>query len=227
MDDIAHVMPPLGSESERTRVTRNDLLITITGANVTKAAYVDFDIEEAYISQHVALVRLVESTFAKYFHFWTISPANGRSQLLADAYGNGKPGLNLDNIRTMAVALPPISEQVALLDKLEAMLLQTDLLDHDVKAIENDLDQLDQSILAKAFRGQLVPQDSNDEPASSLLARIREQRAQQADAAKGTKKTTNIQRRDAMRKKSSELSLQHLPLVEVLTTKGQCLPNSY
>ena len=85
-------------------------------------------------------------------------------------------------------------------------------------------DQLDQSILAKAFRGELVPQDPNDEPASALLARIREQRAQQAEAAKGTKKTTNIQRRDEMRKKSSGLSSQHRPLVEVLTTKGKPMP---
>jgi type I restriction enzyme S subunit len=110
MDDIAHVKPPSGSEGERTRVTRDDLLITITGGNVTKAALVDIDIDEAYVSQHVALVRLVELTLAKYLHLWTISPANGRSQLLADAYGNGKPGLNLDNIRTMAVALPPATE---------------------------------------------------------------------------------------------------------------------
>jgi type I restriction enzyme S subunit len=224
MDDIAHVMPPLGSEGERTRVTRNDLLITITGANVTKAAYVADDIEEAYISQHVALARLVEPTFAKYLHFWTISSANGRAQLLANAYGNGKPGLNLDNIRTMVVALPPIAEQVALLIKVEAMLLKANLLGYDVKVIENDLDQLDQSILAKAFRGQLLPQDANDEPASVLLARIQEQTAQQAEAAKGTKKTTNMQRRDAVRKKSSGLSSPYRLLAEVLTTKGQPMP---
>jgi hypothetical protein len=181
-----------------------------------------------YISQHVALVRLVEPTLAKYLHFWTISPANGRSQLLADTYGNGKPGLNLDNIRTMVVALPPVSEQVALLVKVEAMLLKADLLGHDVKVIENDLDQLDQSILAKAFRGQLVPQDSNDEPASALLARIREQRAQQAEAAKGTEKTTNMQRRDAMRKNSQDcrLSISHWWKCSQ-PRANRCLPNSY
>ena len=191
---------------------------------MTKAAYVDFDIEEAYISQHVALVRPVEPTFAKYLHFWTISPANGRAQLLADAYGNGKPGLNLDNIRTMAVALPPVSEQVALLVKVEAMLLKTDLLSHDIKVIENDLDQLNQSILAKAFHGELVLQDPNDEPASVLLARIQEPRVQQAEAANGTKTTTKMQWRDKMRQKLSGLPSQHRPLMEVLTTKGQPMP---
>ncbi|MBA4219819.1 MAG: hypothetical protein C0458_03720, partial [Methylobacterium sp.] len=38
------------------------------------------------------------------------------------------------------------------------------------------LDRLDQAVLAKAFRGELVPQDPNDEPASALLDRIRAER---------------------------------------------------
>jgi type I restriction enzyme S subunit len=50
------------------------------------------------------------------------------------------------------------------------------------------LSQLDQSILAKAFRGELVPQDPRDEPASELLARIRTTR--EANASKPKKKAT-------------------------------------
>lgn len=38
------------------------------------------------------------------------------------------------------------------------------------------LPKLDQAILAKAFRGELVPQDPNDEPASELLERIKAER---------------------------------------------------
>jgi len=41
---------------------------------------------------------------------------------------------------------------------------------------EEELDRLDRSILAKAFRGELVPQDPNDEPAAVLLERIRTER---------------------------------------------------
>ena len=42
--------------------------------------------------------------------------------------------------------------------------------------LEDLVRQIDQSILAKAFRGDLVPHDPNDEPASVVLQRIREQR---------------------------------------------------
>jgi type I restriction enzyme S subunit len=81
---------------------------------------------------------------------------------------------------------------------------------------EQQLDQLDQSTLAKAFRGELVPQDPSDEPASVLLARIREQRAQQAEAAKRNKKTSQSQRRNKTGKKSSKLTPQQLMLAEIL-----------
>jgi type I restriction enzyme, S subunit len=96
-----------------------------------------------------------------------------------------------------------------------AMQRHTDVLN----IVENELtalDQLDQSILAKAFRGALVPQDPYDEPASVLLARIREQRAQQAEATKGKKKTATTQRGIKMGKQLSKLAPQQLALVEVL-----------
>ena len=49
--------------------------------------------------------------------------------------------------------------------------------------------QLDQSILSKAFRGELVPQDPRDEPASELLARIRTTRETATATKNGKKKT--------------------------------------
>ena len=60
---------------------------------------------------------------------------------------------------------------------------------------ESNLTQLDQSILAKAFRGELVRQDPNDEPASALLERIRAQR--EAAEANGKKKTKRTSRKKA------------------------------
>lgn len=69
------------------------------------------------------------------------------------------------------------------LQEQSEIIMQIDKLFQFVDSIEDrfecnhfDLSQLDQSILAKAFRGQLVPQDPTDEPASHLLARIRTER---------------------------------------------------
>jgi len=81
------------------------------------------------------------------------------------------------------------------------------------------LDQLDQSILAKAFRGELVPQNPNDESASALLARIRKQRMQQTETAKHKQKTATTQRGNQRSEESSRPTPQQLTLSEVLLPK--------
>jgi type I restriction enzyme S subunit len=53
-----------------------------------------------------------------------------------------------------------------------------------------DVEKLTQSILAKAFRGELVPQDPNDEPASTLLERIRSQRSQGSESKQKRKRAS-------------------------------------
>src|SRR5262249_9324444 len=59
-EDTQFVQPPDGAEGKRTRVNPDDLLITITGNSVGNVALVDRDLGEAYISQHVGMVRLSE-----------------------------------------------------------------------------------------------------------------------------------------------------------------------
>lgn len=134
MQNIAHVHPPKGVEGIRTRVQTSDLLITITGANVTKSALVDREIGEAYVSQHIGLVRPVEILTAAYLYLWIVSPIHGRRKLVEDAYGAGKPGLNLDNIREMPVALPPLEEQKEIVHRVEGFFTLADAIERRVSA---------------------------------------------------------------------------------------------
>lgn len=108
---MAHVNLTEKGEGIRTRVSVNDILVTITVANVTKTAFVAKEIKEAYVNQHVALVRLHESEQAPYVWLWLISPEHGRTQLLDAAYGAGKPGLNLKQVRDVLISIPPLPEQ--------------------------------------------------------------------------------------------------------------------
>ncbi len=176
LSGIAHVTLPNKAEGLRTRVKRDDLLITITGANVTKSARVETELNEAYVSQHVALVRLKEPALSRFVFFALISPAHGRKQLTEATYGQGKPGLNLDNIRSVQLALPPLAEQHEIVRRVEQLLTFADQLEARFAKAQAHVDKLTQSLLAKAFRGELVPQDPNDEPAEKLLHRISTQR---------------------------------------------------
>jgi len=109
-DERAFVKLPPGAEGSRTQVFLQDLLITITGANVGKAAVVMLPIPEAYVSQHVALVRLLDLTMVDYLHLWLVGAHGGRKLLLMSSYG-AKPGLNLQNIIDLLVPVPPLAEQ--------------------------------------------------------------------------------------------------------------------
>ncbi len=185
LDGAAHVQPPAGAEGARTRIRKGDLLVTITGANVTKSAVVENEPPEAYINQHVGLVRLSEIENASYLHLWLTSPAHGRAQLLEAAYGAGKPGLNLTNLRNVAVFLPPADEQQEIVRRVIALFGIADLVAERYSQAKHHVDRLTQSILAKAFRGELVPQDPNDEPATALLARIQSDRQPAAVRSRG------------------------------------------
>jgi type I restriction enzyme S subunit len=156
LDDIAHVAPPVGAEGARTRIELADILITITGANVTKSALVEDEIGEAYVSQHVALLRLVDTALASYVHRYLLDENTGRKQLLASAYGAGKPGLNLDQIRELRIPLPPAPERPAIVEIVDQGL---EAWSDTLAVLHNqgvEVSRLRQSILAAAFSGKLI-----------------------------------------------------------------------
>jgi type I restriction enzyme, S subunit len=180
LDDVAHVKLPRPAEGQRTRVCRNDLLVTITGANVTRSAIVNSDLGEAYVSQHVALVRPVDPSITEYLYLWLLSPIHGRAKLLNDAYGAGKPGLNLDDIKEIVVSLPSFSEQEEIVRRVEALFKLADTIEKRVAAGTRMGERLTHAILTKAFRGELVPTEAelartegrSYETALELLSRI-------------------------------------------------------
>lgn len=188
LEDIAYVSLPSKSEGMRTRVQVGDLLITITGANVTKTAFFSKDIGAAYVSQHVALARPNEDIHTEYLYLYLIAETEGRKQLLKFAYGAGKPGLNLTNIRDVTLKLPCIDEQIQIASVINENLSVLDNMETDISDQLKKSEALRQSILKKAFSGKLVPQDPSDERAAKLLERIKAEKAALATPAKRTKR---------------------------------------
>jgi type I restriction enzyme S subunit len=172
LEDTAYVSLPKKSEGMRTLVQQGDLLITITGANVTKTAYLENDIGTAYVSQHVALARPKEGSNTEFLYWFLVAEAAGRSQLKEFAYGAGKPGLNLGNIKSVKINLPDPDEQTEIVNKIDEMLSFEENACSTIDAQLKRIEALRQSILRGAFSGQLVDQDPNDLPASALLELI-------------------------------------------------------
>jgi type I restriction enzyme S subunit len=76
----------------------------------------------------------------------------------------------------MPLNLAPLEEQHEIVRRVEALFKISDDIEKRYEKAKAQVDKLTQSILAKAFRGELVPQDPADEPASELLKRIHAER---------------------------------------------------
>jgi type I restriction enzyme S subunit len=95
------------------------------------------------------------------------------ANLNALAGGTGQPYVNQTTLNSLEMALPPLDEQIEIVGRIRAAMRWIDRIATETSSARKLIDNLDQAILAKAFRGELVPQDPNDEPASVLLERIR------------------------------------------------------
>ncbi|MDP2780899.1 restriction endonuclease subunit S [Devosia sp.] len=151
LDDLAYVRPPSNSEGSRTRVYRNDLLIVITGAGVTNPALLEEDLGEAYVSQHVGLVRPSDAGLSPWLLLCLMADAGGRGELLECAYGAGKPGLNLDNIRSLSVPLPPLAEQHRIVAKVDELMALCDQLEATLTSADDTRSKLLDALLAEAL----------------------------------------------------------------------------
>jgi type I restriction enzyme S subunit len=151
-EDPAFVLPPENAEARRTRVMSGDVLLTITGSRIGRVAPVPEDLSGAYISQHVAILRVdpkrIEPTFLSFFLSFE---AGGQRQIAKAQYGQTKPGLNFEQIRRFQVPVPPLplqhdfARRVAGVEKLKTA--------HRASLAE--LNTLVAALQFRGFRGEL------------------------------------------------------------------------
>jgi type I restriction enzyme S subunit len=98
------------------------------------------------------------------------------NQILRITRGVAQLKVSLGRFSEISIPLPPLEEQRFIVDEVERRLSVVDKLEATVEANLKQVDALRQSILKRAFSGELVVQDPDDEPASVLLERIRSER---------------------------------------------------
>lgn len=111
-EDPAYVTAPPGAEAERTRVQRDDVLLTITGSKIGRAARATARHAGAYVSQHVAIMRVLPGLDADVVAAFLVCDRGGQALITRMQYGQTKPGLNLAQIRAFSLPVPPQRVQV-------------------------------------------------------------------------------------------------------------------
>lgn len=124
-----------------------------------------------------------------YINFYLRS-RDGRKEIESRATGNQLSMRNISQnaFKEIVIAIPPLEEQKEIVQQIASCFNSIDQIKQKYLETQDYLDHLDRSILAKAFRGELVEQDPNDEPASVLLERIRAEREQQSKSGKTSRK---------------------------------------
>lgn len=196
LDDIARVALPEKVEGKRTRVFKGDILITITGANVGKVALVENDMEEAYVSQSVALVRLKDKRVGKFLHYQLTTKFSGdKTHLEGAAYGLGRPVLNLDNIRNVPIRIAPLDQQKRIVAEIEKQFSRLDEAVANLKRVKANLKRYKAAVLKAAVEGKLTEkwrkQHPDVAPASKLLERILVERRNKWEEAELAKMNAN------------------------------------
>lgn len=171
-----------------------DILIAMSGATTGKMAVYQ-DEQPALLNQRVGrfIPHSPKEVHRPYLRALVENIAN---DVRLRAYGGAQPNISPSEIASTVVAFPPLLEQVQISAALTRMMVFADSTQALIKELDSDFSQLDQSILAKAFRGELVPQDPADEPAAELLARI----AAAREAAASSSKTSKRVRKPAAQK---------------------------
>jgi type I restriction enzyme S subunit len=151
------------------------LLVAMYGEGKTRGKVSVLGIP-ATTNQALAAINIVdERKITKEFLLWFLR-AN-YFKLRQQAAGGVQPNLNLGIIKSLSVPTPFLAEQIEVVRNIEHAFAAMDRLATEAQSARALLDRFDQAILAKAFRGELVPQDPNDEPAGVVLDRIRAERA--------------------------------------------------
>lgn len=185
--NVKRISKEISSGYQRTVLNGGEVLVNVRGT-LGGVAVVSSEMKGWNISREVALVPVRSSFEPKFISFW-IASQYSQNWLAGVEKGAAYTGINLEDLRLLPVAIPSLPEQLEIVRRVEAFFHLADQLEARYHKAKAYVDKLTQSLLAKAFRGDLVPQDPNDEPAAVLLERIKAERAtRQSSTAKPAKR---------------------------------------
>ena len=183
-------------EYKRVLLQEGDLLLVEGNGSIDQIGRVALwngSIDPCLHQNHLIKVRFNPTEIGQYILLWLLSH-QGRKYITRVASSTaGLHTLSLSKVSALPAPIASQCEQREIVKRIETLFQIVNRFEQEFNKSESQVNLLDRSILAKAFRGELVEQEPNDEPASILLERIRAEREQQAQG-KAKKPGKNGQR---------------------------------
>lgn len=167
--DIQYVELPDQVEGQRSKLQKNDILISIT-ADVGMIGLVREDMD-AYINQHVALARPKNDLYAEFLAWYFVSDV-GLQQMQNKQRGATKIGLGLQDIRSIILKIPTLPEQHEIVRLIDDLLARERAAQQAAEQALASIDLMKKSILARAFRGELGTNKASEASALELLRQV-------------------------------------------------------
>jgi len=150
-EDIACLPLNIHEFMSRTKVREGDVLLNITGASIGRVAWVEKLEREANVNQHVCIIRPKQDVVLPPYLSLFLSTPYGQEVINQTQAGASRQGLNHEQVRSITVMVPPVSEQRVFAARV-AEIRETGV---EQAASRRRLDDLFQSLLHRAFQGEL------------------------------------------------------------------------
>jgi type I restriction enzyme, S subunit len=150
LEDVALIPESTHEKMSGTKVQPKDILLNITGGSIGRCAFIPDDFTTANVSQHVAIVRMIELETSRYIHQFIISPGF-QDRIMDVQVGVSREGLSMAKLKMFPTPLPPLEEQKAIVEQVNSLMALCDELEQQIEISHTQVEQLMQSCLKEVF----------------------------------------------------------------------------
>ncbi|MFZ2852642.1 MAG: restriction endonuclease subunit S [Rhodocyclaceae bacterium] len=184
LEGMKRISPDLSAQYGRTILLGGEVLVNVRGT-LGGVAVASSEMKGWNVSREVAVLPVDRALVnPSYVAFWVASE-NSQRWLAKMEKGVAYVGINIEDLRKLPIRLPSLAEQSAIVAQVQSLLSLADRIEAGCTAARTQARRLTPLVLAKAFRGELVQKDPQDEPASVLLQRIAAAQPAKVQASRG------------------------------------------
>ncbi len=172
LDDVVHIDEEMDEDMSSTRVLPNDVLLNITGASIGRCTVVPAKFEAANVNQHVCIIRPNTDRLLPAFLNLVLQSPTIQNEIRFGENGSSREGLNFEQVGAFEIPLPPMPQQVACVQRTQALVERVEGLIREKQGLVNLLAEKRRALIANAVTRGLNPDVSMRDSGIDWLGRI-------------------------------------------------------